>query len=872
MGGFKGRHGRPKLWGGPSRRGLHARREAWPGEGHSRGESDRRGQKDWKSERGQRGPRPRPRPERGEAPWASKRRRDRGRFRGEKRDPGARKEPKEKRTGANSIPVNWKPPQAEEQPQGVTAKSAPPRKPSPVGPAGRGTPIPAWKTKQEGPALAALPAPDFSSTSRPSGAVPAPAGHGAHSSDRRGHPPPSIPSDPRREDRRRALGRVARRVSRSRSKRPYERQGESSRGWRRPDRKGASGKGREREGRRLAPEPRRSGHEEVREDPDLIECSLHQKLRRWDKIEEKERKWVCIASCPCIVWVGGEDLEPLRRALQSRGEEHLLEGFEVRPETAVPALHAPSSSLAGAERQAEPAPTREEDRLEQPQAAMSSIYTGSDVDNDEVAEEVLEHHEHVYLEDDRLHPFGPSPMGLENLVAFMASMDVTRKGVLRGAPAGRVLRNLWPILTRRVDNETAFQVSKSVVRIKEFWSHSWHGSTWRKVLTLLVVKNGLAALISSLFFALLFALLFGFGLLPAYGAGVETEDEGERVFSSVWALSAGLVSGCLTLIFWRPQSSIFLDRVCIDQRSSKAKAEGTLNIGAFLKNSEAMLVLWDSSYVERLWCIFELAAYLKSHEEAEVVLAVVPFDDQIVGSIVLTVLGTSGFYFAGGQFRNFYQEVGTMKAQMKEFRTHKAKAWCCSVNHLDEKGDPMLCDRVIVTKCISAWFGSEKQFEVVVQSKVMHSVLQRLEGMRAFPYLWLVGSFAPIAWGMMDAVAAQLRYGHFQPSMSFTINGANWWLCSMPCLFVFWMTLIQRCHKKSNAKWKEVLVNLAIMLAMSTLFLAFFGVTRAVSALVEDKVLGQVILLVLMAIVTALTFGSQCRRKPVVINPASSEK
>lgn len=38
-------------------------------------------------------------------------------------------------------------------------------------------------------------------------------------------------------------------------------------------------------------------------------------------------------------------------------------------------------------------------------------------------------------------------------------------------------------------------------------------------------------------------------------------------------------------------------------------------------------------------------------------------------------------------------------------------------------------------------------------------------------------------------------------------------------------------------------MNLAIMLAMSTLFLAFFGVTRAVSALVEDKVLGQVILL-----------------------------
>lgn len=27
-----------------------------------------------------------------------------------------------------------------------------------------------------------------------------------------------------------------------------------------------------------------------------------------------------------------------------------------------------------------------------------------------------------------------------------------------------------------------------------------------------------------------------------------------------------------------------------------------------------MLVLWDPTYVERLWCVFELAAFLKSRE------------------------------------------------------------------------------------------------------------------------------------------------------------------------------------------------------------------------------------------------------------------
>lgn len=76
---------------------------------------------------------------------------------------------KGKRTDANLIEVNWKPPGAEDeaterdQPHGVTPKSGMPRKPSPSpvrGPAGRGAPLPAWKKKTEGAQLA-LPAPSI---------------------------------------------------------------------------------------------------------------------------------------------------------------------------------------------------------------------------------------------------------------------------------------------------------------------------------------------------------------------------------------------------------------------------------------------------------------------------------------------------------------------------------------------------------------------------------------------------------------------------------------------------------------------------------------------------------------------------------------
>ncbi|CAJ1416067.1 unnamed protein product [Effrenium voratum] len=195
--------------------------------------------------------------------------------------------------------------------------------------------------------------------------------------------------------------------------------------------------------------------------------------------------------------------------------------------------------------------------------------------------------EHVIIEDER-RPVPVSTASViqveKQLVGIMASMQVTRQEVLRGAPAGRVLRSAWAVLTERVDDHKAFEVSKPVEHITEFWSHSWHGSAWRKVLTLLVVKNGFAALVTSLFSSLLFALLFGFGILPAYSFGEETEED----FRSVWALSAGCVASCLTLLLWRPQTCVFLDRVCIDQRSPKAGIAMQL-LGACIDKTEVLL-------------------------------------------------------------------------------------------------------------------------------------------------------------------------------------------------------------------------------------------------------------------------------------------
>ena len=46
---------------------------------------------------------------------------------------------------------------------------------------------------------------------------------------------------------------------------------------------------------------------------------------------------------------------------------------------------------------------------------------------------------------------------------------------------------------------------------------------------------------------------------------------------------------------------MFLDRICINQVDQAMKAEGVLNMGAILKHSDSMLVLWDTTFASRLW-------------------------------------------------------------------------------------------------------------------------------------------------------------------------------------------------------------------------------------------------------------------------------
>jgi len=85
-------------------------------------------------------------------------------------------------------------------------------------------------------------------------------------------------------------------------------------------------------------------------------------------------------------------------------------------------------------------------------------------------------------------------------------------------------------------------------------------------------------------------------------------------------------------IFKDADLSVFLDVLCINQESNETKRQGIDKLGAFLADSDTMVVLYTDIYLQRLWTVYEVASFLALH----------PTEDLVV----LPVFKAGMFYFA----------------------------------------------------------------------------------------------------------------------------------------------------------------------------------------------------------------------------------
>ncbi|CAJ1366499.1 unnamed protein product [Effrenium voratum] len=314
-------------------------------------------------------------------------------------------------------------------------------------------------------------------------------------------------------------------------------------------------------------------------------------------------------------------------------------------------------------------------------------------------------------------------------------------------------------------------------------------------------------------------------------------------------------------------ASIFLDRICIHQSDPRLKMEGVMSIGAFLKRSERMLVLWDASYMQRLWCVFEVAAFLKSRSaDQEAHLQIVPvhmgsfclvfgmagasvyvivwivFMHGVVGweiLVLLPIIMTPAGLYAIADARAYMRSVHTLQEQLASFSLRNSRCSCCDWNHV-RNGTPVPCDRDAIGHCIGEWFGTEAEFEHAIHSVVLPAFTSRF-GEHLVPFRIFLVATVPLFWGMMDLVAGYAisergREEGGSVSLWWLFAGFGTWLGVLPASCV-WILALTRRLRASRGRILNAAVNLLIFALAAPALCFMLGLQIAVRDL-ADLVLG----------------------------------
>ncbi|CAK8998061.1 unnamed protein product [Durusdinium trenchii] len=473
----------------------------------------------------------------------------------------------------------------------------------------------------------------------------------------------------------------------------------------------------------------------------------------------------------------------------------------------------------------------------------------------------MESEHRVALEDDpsleiRSHSISRSSMGspasavarsesaaLARLAQRVADMGITRPEVLRVVPAYHAFQRCGAAF-RSSTRDELYHMSVASEEIPCFWSHSWHGGHRKKVLTLLTIYNGPAAIACGFLAALSMMALFSYGQLP----GIQRDRREPEKLSSTWSLCAGISVAMLSFLFWRPQKKVFFDRICINETDVDLKYDAILSLAGMLKRSSEMLVLWDSSWSERLWCLFELAAFLKSKRNSKQVLTIRPtflgpcsvcaflgmslaflpvttFPAQrySLPAIFLCVFGTLSICGCSMAFRGYFRSVERLKEQLQSVKLEQTRSLCCDTNHRDAEGRQVICDREILKECVALWFGSTEAFEETVRRDVAELVASELD--RVFNRRWSIAVSMPMFWALMDCSATHWKTQDLPRAVAWFVGGLSLWILSAPIFidYFIYLTYLFR-HQNPSSRVRDWGQNLAVLLLTLPALLGLLGV------------------------------------------------
>jgi len=194
--------------------------------------------------------------------------------------------------------------------------------------------------------------------------------------------------------------------------------------------------------------------------------------------------------------------------------------------------------------------------------------------------------------------------------------------LLRVIPIRALLRSRW-LWGDNSGGEETFSLSRpaTTTTIDNFCSRTWWTPGWRKMVGLAFYLNAHRAVVAAvllhvLIYALEFAGVYALPALPGCGIYLWFADGRDVVRMSGDKLHRVLPMVIFYVFLQYGQelpfgrASCFLVKCCIHQTDEGKKAAGIKQLGAFLRYSKNIVVLWEPRYFTRLWCVYELAAFV----------------------------------------------------------------------------------------------------------------------------------------------------------------------------------------------------------------------------------------------------------------------
>eukprot|EP00438_Fugacium_kawagutii_P011931 Skav206747 [mRNA] locus=scaffold1022:129334:132106:+ [translate_table: standard] len=322
------------------------------------------------------------------------------------------------------------------------------------------------------------------------------------------------------------------------------------------------------------------------------------------------------------------------------------------------------------------------------------------------------------------------------------------------------------------DDLPDFSFSQEVESLDDFLSHDWATSRWPKLCALLVVYNSRAAAIATILTTLFWSILAKWLLIP----DIRRE---HLLFEHFLFTGPVIVVFHVVLIFWQrikrifaKPRMVFLDKLCISQHDMKKKGAGIAGLAAFLSKSRRMVILW---YFSRLWCTYEIGAFLRLHKQKDVEIIPASFAAHLcIASVILsgsqfvmTGLDAAQFayddvfapeltyliwdvvsflaVFAGiWSYLKVLHSLAELSEQLSSFSIRAARCFCCDVDHcIPETGEDIPCDRRLIYGTLGMWYSGNAQtdpldnFDREVRSQMTEFAAERF-GSGYFPATYFI--------------------------------------------------------------------------------------------------------------------------------------